>query len=132
MSGVAQNVVLSRALGAGGLRDLYLMAVQEAADAASATDRSDDVRARLGPSDRGARPTPEVRGPCRTWMQREIGYEYHQIRDAALADPFKATSNEGFDAAVQELLTFARKRPDFVAGEIAKERARRGTKAISR
>jgi spore coat protein CotH len=120
MSGLSQNVITSRALGAGGLLDVYLAALDEAAAASReiATDRPERL-----PPDRD-----RTDGPARqatagsSWLQREILQEYRQIRAAALADPFKATTSDGFEDAVRQLLDVARRRPDFVSGEVTKRR----------
>lgn len=53
------------------------------------------------------------------WLEREIDFEYAQIREAALADPVKPFSNEAFEQAVEDLRTFARDRSDFVFSAIA-------------
>ena len=52
------------------------------------------------------------------WMEREIDRELHQIKDAAIADPDKPFTDAQFDAAINELLKFARERSEFVASEV--------------
>jgi spore coat protein CotH len=55
----------------------------------------------------------------RNWMEREIQKEYDQIRDLVYADPSKAFTNEQFEAEVENLRTFANRRPGFVEGAVA-------------
>ena len=45
-------------------------------------------------------------------------FDYQQIRDSVLADTLKPYTNEEFDAAFAELLTFARSRPAFVTPQV--------------
>ena len=56
------------------------------------------------------------------WLANEITRDSQQIRDSVLADPFKPYTNEEFDAAVAELLTFARTRPAFVTSQVQQNR----------
>jgi hypothetical protein len=60
---------------------------------------------------------PETEGGA-GWMEREIDRELHQIKDAAIADPDKPFTDAEFDAAVNELVKFARERSEFVAAEV--------------
>ncbi len=63
------------------------------------------------------------------WLDREVEREYAQIRVAALADPVAPYSDEQFEQAVEDLRTFARVRPAFVAAEVAAARAALGLAA---
>ena len=58
----------------------------------------------------------------RGWLVHEIMRQYAQISAAVLADPFKPYSNEEFVGAVQDLLTFAASRSDFVQQEVSRLR----------
>ncbi|MCC6989038.1 MAG: hypothetical protein IT181_08575, partial [Acidobacteria bacterium] len=60
------------------------------------------------------------------WLAREVEREYAQVRAAALADPVAPYSDEQFEQAVEDLRTFARERPAFVAAEVAAARAALG------
>jgi spore coat protein CotH len=53
------------------------------------------------------------------WLANEIAFESQQVRESALADPFKPYSNEEFDSAIADLVLFAQKRGAFVANEIS-------------
>jgi hypothetical protein len=122
MSGLAENVVASRALAAGRLGAFYLAALAEAADASRGTTAAHPERSTSDRRRRDETAAPrESLSTETTWMEREILYEYRQIRDAVRADPLKRTSNEEFEAAVRQLLDFARQRPDFVTAEIRKQ-----------
>jgi hypothetical protein len=59
------------------------------------------------------------------WLEREIQREYQQVRDAALADPVKPFTNEDFERAVNDLVTFARQRGEFVVREVERARSQR-------
>lgn len=63
------------------------------------------------------------------WLAREVEREYAQVRAAALADPVAPYSDEQFEQAVEDLRTFARERPAFVAAEVAAARAALGLAA---
>jgi hypothetical protein len=52
------------------------------------------------------------------WLEAEIQREYEQIREFALADPFKPHSNGDFEAAIQQLLFFARERANHVRPQV--------------
>jgi spore coat protein H len=57
-------------------------------------------------------------GDARGWLEREVQREADQIRDAAHADTEKPYSNESFEAEIQNLLDFARRRSDLVTQEV--------------
>ncbi len=59
-----------------------------------------------------------VPGDGRGWMEREVAYEYGQIRDAARADTQKPYSNDQFEAEVVNLTDFARRRPGIVTSQV--------------
>jgi spore coat protein CotH len=56
-------------------------------------------------------------GDSRGWMEREVQREYAQIREAARADTEKPYSNDTFEAAIVNLLDFARRRSAIVTQE---------------
>jgi hypothetical protein len=68
------------------------------------------------------RSAQEVQPNGQTWFQSELEREYRQIRDAALADTEKPYSNAEFEAAIDDLRTFALRRADSVTGEVARAR----------
>ena len=94
LAGAAENVLMRRMLEDPVLRARYVQLVLDAVDAASSGD----------------------------WLVREITNDYLQIREAVYADPLKPYTNEEFDAAVAELLTFARTRPAFVTAQVQQTR----------
>ena len=57
-------------------------------------------------------------GDARGWLEREVQKEYDQIRDAARADTEKPYSNDSFEAEIQSLLDFARRRSSIVTEEV--------------
>jgi spore coat protein H len=95
-----QNQLMARSLSFRDLYDTYL-------DAVTATMRS----------------AYEVQSDGRSWLEREIEYEYQQIRDATRSDPDKPFSNDDFERAVVDLNAFARQRGDFVTREVTAARA---------
>jgi spore coat protein CotH len=94
MAGVAENVLMRRMLEDPVLRARYFQLVLEAVNAASSGD----------------------------WLVRELSNDYQQIRAHVYADPLKPYTNEEFDAAFAELLTFARTRPAFVTSQVQQNR----------
>jgi hypothetical protein len=48
------------------------------------------------------------------WMLEEVGRESSLIRDAALADPLKNSTNEEFDEAVRQLAVYAQQRTGII------------------
>ena len=91
LAGVEQNVLGRRMLEDPALRAAYVQAVTEAVAAAQGD----------------------------AWLEREFTRQFTLIRDAALADPFKVATNEEFEQAFAELVTFARQRPSFVLDQLA-------------
>jgi spore coat protein H len=57
-------------------------------------------------------------GDTRGWFEREVQKEYDQIKDAAHADTEKPYSNDSFEAEIQNLLDFARRRSGIVTAEV--------------
>ena len=90
LAGVDQNVLGRRMLEDPALRAAYVQAVTEAMAAAQGDG----------------------------WLEREFTRQFALIRDAALADALKVATNEEFEQAFAELVTFARKRPAFVQNEL--------------
>ncbi|MSO19005.1 MAG: hypothetical protein EXQ56_00845 [Acidobacteria bacterium] len=85
-----QNVLMRRAMQVPALRDLYLDAVRRAALAAG------------GPGG---------------WLEKELARAYEQIREAALSDPAKLTTNEEFEFAIEVTRQFIQVRRDNVISE---------------
>jgi spore coat protein CotH len=94
LAGASENVLMRRMLEDPLLRARYFELVLEAVGTASAGD----------------------------WLTAEITNQYLQIRDAMMADTLKPYTNEEVDAAVAELLAFARVRGAFVTGEVQANR----------
>jgi spore coat protein CotH len=94
LAGSAENVLMRRMLEDPVLRPRYFQLVLEAVNAASSGD----------------------------WLVREITSDYLQIREAVYADPLKPYTNEEFDAAFAELLSFARTRPGVVTSQVQQSR----------
>jgi spore coat protein H len=94
LAGAAENVLMRRMLEDPVLRARYFQLVNEAIGVAASGD----------------------------WLVREITTQYQQIRDSVLADILKPYTNEEFDAAFAELLTFARARPAFVTQQVQQNR----------
>jgi len=90
LAGASENVLMRRLLDDPALRAAYVAAVTDAMAAAQADQ----------------------------WLERELARQYALIHDAALADTVKLATNEAFEQAFADLITFARKRPSFVAGQL--------------
>jgi spore coat protein CotH len=56
------------------------------------------------------------------WLETEIVRAHVLIRDAVYEDTRKLSSNEQYEAAIAGLVSFAQRRPAFVAAEVAKAR----------
>jgi spore coat protein CotH len=69
-------------------------------------------------SELGVTEPPTVPPDSRSWMEREVDREYAQIKDAVLADPQKAYTNDQFNLAVEDLRVFARDRSAFVTSQV--------------
>jgi spore coat protein CotH len=85
-----ENELFRRVLAYDDLRELYLRKLGQSARIASAD----------------------------AWLAREIANSSALISDAVHADPLKAFPNEEFDAGVEELRAFARRRPVYVLKEL--------------
>jgi spore coat protein CotH len=94
LAGALENVLMRRMLEDPVLRARYFELVLEAVNSASSGN----------------------------WLADEITRDYQQIRDSVIADPFKPYTNEEFDAALAELLAFARTRPGFVTSQVQQNR----------
>jgi len=115
----SRNRLMDRAVKFVDLLDVYLDALLKAADIASAPVAPVDPDAVVASPRRGAAaPAPPPPG----WLEAEILREYHQIRDIARADTFKPYTNDEFEQAVEDLVTFARQRTTFVKDEVHKFR----------
>lgn len=101
-----QNRLMTRVMLVPALRRLYLETLSRCADVASAPEADD--------------PLDEVaaEGERPSWLERAVMRGYEQIRQAALDDPAKPHSNDEFEAAVIDLLGFARERSAFVRREV--------------
>ena len=64
------------------------------------------------------------------WLEAEIGREYDQIREAALADTFIYTNAE-FEQLVVDLQAFAKNRSGVVRAQVAAERGRSSTSFLA-
>jgi hypothetical protein len=89
-----RNRLVLRALSYDDLRDEYLNTLVESADSALQD----------------------------AWLEQEVSTQYERIRSAALSDTIKPFSNEQFEAAIEDLKTFARNRSDSVRRMVAEER----------
>ena len=94
LAGALENVLMRRMLEDPVLRARYFELVLEAVNSASSGN----------------------------WLVDEVTRDYQQIRDSVIADPFKPYTNEEFDAAFAELLTFARTRSAFVTSQVQQNR----------
>ncbi len=94
LAGALENVLMRRMLEDPVLRARYFELVLEAVNSASSGN----------------------------WLADEITRDYQQIRGSVIADPFKPYTNEEFDAALAELLAFARTRPGFVTSQVQQNR----------
>ena len=114
LKGVEENVLARRTLALPQYMTVYLDTLLEAATSASEPDP-------------GAEPRVDERGnPIGPpgWLEREVLRQYQQIRAIALDDVLKPYTNDEFEAAVQQMLEFARQRPVFVRGEVDARRGR--------
>ncbi|PYR53421.1 MAG: hypothetical protein DMF91_28320, partial [Acidobacteria bacterium] len=66
--------------------------------------------------------TPGTPADTRGWMEREIEKEYVQIKDGVSSDPDTPFKPEQFEAEVNSLRNFAKKRADFVSTQVAAAR----------
>jgi spore coat protein CotH len=95
-----QNRIMTRAMKYPDLATLYLDVLKAAADSAAELTEGDG----------------------RGWMEREIGREFNQIRDAVFADPEKPCTNDEFLQAVDDLRKFSQDRPIFVTASVLDKR----------
>ena len=94
LAGAAENVLMRRMLEDPVLRARYFQLVLEAINSASSGN----------------------------WLVNELTRDYQQIRDSVIADPLKPYTNEEFDTAFAELITFARTRAAFVTSQVQQNR----------
>ena len=66
--------------------------------------------------------TPGTPADARGWMEREIEKEYAQIKAGVYSDPETQFTSEQFEAEVNSLRNFAKKRGDFVRAQVAAAR----------
>lgn len=101
LAGVRQNRLVNYAMELPTPYETYMQALLEAADSAEAP------QAVTGEN-----------GPPVGWLEREMRATLEQIRDAALADSSKGTSNDEFLSSVDGLFEFVRIRSTFVRCEV--------------
>ncbi len=92
-----QNKLMRRILQQPDLRSQYLGALLDCANSASEAVPAD----------------------TRKWFEWEIDREYSQIRDAVVADPERNYTTADFDAAVEGIRDFARRRSDIVRAQVS-------------
>jgi hypothetical protein len=114
LEGVQENVLARRTLALPQYLTVYLDTLLEAATSASEPDPGAEPQV----DDRGN----SIRPPG--WLEREVLRQYQQIRAIALDDVLKPYTNDEFEAAVQQMLEFARQRPVFVRAEVDVRRGR--------
>jgi hypothetical protein len=102
-AGHAESVLMRRAMAVPDLQALYFGTVLEAA---AFNDQADP----------GASPGQPGAG----WLERETTRLLELIRPAAYADRTKPYTNDEFDLAAADILTFARARSSFVRNEVAR------------
>jgi CotH kinase protein len=107
----SRNRLMNRAVTFLNLKDTYLDALLKAADIASTPVDTDAVVA-------SARSGAAAKPPPPGWLETEIQREYQQIRAVAHSDTFKPYTNDEFEQAVEDLLTFARQRSTFVKDKV--------------
>jgi hypothetical protein len=61
-------------------------------------------------------------GDTRGWLEREVERQYNLIRAAVTSDPQKPYTNDQFEASVNFLRDFVRRRADFVRNQVAASR----------
>ena len=111
LQGVGENILARRTLAISRYMNIYLDTLLDAGRSADEPDveaESDDDEDRPSPG----------------WLEREIRRQYEQIRSTARTDTLKPFSNGDFEAAVQQLLEFARQRSAFVRSEVQARRPR--------
>jgi hypothetical protein len=94
------NRLMERIVNSPALKNQYLDALSQVADAASEL----------------------ISGDGRGWMEREVERENDQIQDAVFTDPTKSYTNDDYLAAVDAARVFARQRADAVRAQIARYR----------
>jgi hypothetical protein len=91
------------------LVDFYVSQLEKAAGIAATPPASPETTPALDT------PAP---GSQKGWLETEVQREYDQIKQFALDDPFKPHSNGEFEAAIQQMLVFARERANFVRVQV--------------
>jgi hypothetical protein len=56
------------------------------------------------------------------WLKSRLEFVYNQIRDAALADPYKPDTNQEFEENVQALRAFVNYREEDILGQVQAQR----------
>jgi len=102
----AETILMRRAMAVPAMKQIYYDTLIEAA---ALFDQAD------GPA------TPEQAAPG--WLAREAARLRDLIRPAMHADPVKPYTNDEFDAAADEILSFARVRGEFVRWEARRFKA---------
>jgi spore coat protein CotH len=114
LQGVSENVLARRTLAQPRYMNAYLDTLLEAAASAAEPDPEAEV---VRDENGNAVPSPG-------WLEREIQRQYTQIRTHARSDTMKPANNDEFEAAIRQLLEFARQRSAFVRGEVHARRGR--------
>jgi spore coat protein CotH len=118
LKGVAENVLARRTLNQPAFMDLYRETLLEVA---AAVEPEPGGTAEESDASRTAPRTTMAPGLPRRdragWLEREILREYGQIREFARADVLKPVTNDEFEAAIADLVRFARARPLIVRAE---------------
>jgi spore coat protein CotH len=118
LKGVAENVLARRTLNEPAFMDLYRETLLEVA---AAVEPEPGGTAEESDASRTAPRTTMAPGLPRRdragWLEGEIRREYGQIREFARADVLKPVTNDEFEAAIADLVRFARARPLLVRAQ---------------
>lgn len=109
-----RNRLMDRAMNLPNLRDIYFEGLLRAAEFAERPVSTEQGTDAIVASGRSRAEPPQRPG----WLETEILREYQQIRSIALSDTFKPYSDEEFEQAVEDLLTFARQRSASVQDQV--------------
>ena len=121
MQGVSSNVLARRVLEIPAYLSLYLDTMDEAARIVTAANDQRPIPG-MGTRSGEDRDTRRLNAAPAGWMEREIRREANQVRAAVITDRYKSGSNEDFEFGINQLIQFARLRPEFVTRETARIR----------
>lgn len=105
---------MDRAMNLPNLSDIYLEGLLRTAEFAERPVSTDEGTDAIVASGRSRAEPAKPPG----WLETEVLREYQQIRSIALSDTFKPYTNEEFEQAVEDLLTFARQRSASVKDQV--------------